>query len=78
MRILIENLPRDVSEDEICEALRPFAPVEHISLIRAGNVPAALIEMEMTRVQAQALALKIDGHQYRGQRLHAWVPVWDG
>jgi hypothetical protein len=62
MRILIEHLPHDVSEDEIREALARFAPVAHISLVKDGDLPAALIEMEMTRAQAEALAARIDGH----------------
>jgi hypothetical protein len=77
MRIVVENLPHDVSEDEICEALRPFAPVAKITLIREGNMPAALIEMEMTHAAAEALAARIDGHSHRGRRLRAWVPLWD-
>lgn len=81
MRIVIENLPRDVSEDEIREALRPFTPVENpvekITLIKEGSEPAALIDMEMSRVGAGALAARIDGYLYKGQRLHVWVPLLD-
>jgi len=81
MKIVIQNLPRDVSEDEIREALRPFTPaenpVEKITLIKEGSEPAALIDLEMSRVGAGALAARIDGHFYRGQRLHVWVPVLD-
>jgi hypothetical protein len=77
---VIENLPHDVSEDEIREALRPYAPVEKITLVtlvKEGNKPAALIDMEMSRVGAGALAARIDGHLYKGQRLHVWVPLLD-
>jgi hypothetical protein len=32
--------------------------------------------MEMSRVGAGALAARIDGHFYRGQRLRVWVPTF--
>jgi hypothetical protein len=78
MRIIIENLHRDVSEDEIREALRPFTPVDNIKLIREGSMPAALIEIQMTHAEAAELAMRLDGHLYKGRRLHAWVPLWNG
>ncbi len=68
MRIVIENLRQDVSEDEIKEALSPFAPIEKITLIKEGSMPTAIIEMEMTRTQAEALAMRIDGFIYKGGR----------
>lgn len=78
MRIVIENLPHDVSEDEIRQDLSPFAPVEKIALVREGGMPAAVIETDMTRAEAVALAMRIDGLIHKGQRLHAWVPLWQG
>lgn len=78
MRIVIENLPHDVSEDEIRQDLSPFAPVEKIALVREGSMPAAVIETDMTRAEAVALAMRIDGLIHKGQRLHAWVPLWQG
>ena len=77
MRIVIENLRQDVSEDEIKEALSPFAPIEKITLITEGSMPAAVIEMEMTRTQAETLAIRIDGFIHKGQELRAWVPLRD-
>ena len=77
MRILIENLHQDVSEDEIRAALSPFAPVEKIALIKEGSRPAAVIKMEMTRTQAEALAMRIDGLIHEGGELRAWVPLRD-
>ncbi len=77
MRILIENLHQDVSEDEIRAALSPFAPVAKIALIKEGSRPAAVIEMEMTRTQAEVLAMRIDGLIHKGQELRAWVPLRD-
>ena len=77
MRIVIENLRQDVSEDEIREALSPFAPAEKIALIKEGSMPAAVIKMEMTHRQAEVLAMRIDGLIYKGQELRAWVPLRD-
>ena len=77
MRIVIENLRQDVSEDEIREALSPFAPIEKIALIKEGSAPLAVIAMEMTRTQAEALAIRIDGFIHKGQDLRAWVPLRD-
>ncbi len=42
MRIVIENLPKDVSEEEIREALKPFAQVGAIKLIKEGSAPTTL------------------------------------
>jgi hypothetical protein len=77
MRIVIANLPDDVSEDGIREALSPFAPVDKIKLVKESGTPSAVIEMEMTRATAEALAQRISGRLYRERTLRAWVPVMD-
>ena len=77
MRIVVANLPDDVSEEGIRSALSPFAPVEKIKLIKESGTPSALIEMEMTRQQAETLAKRIHGRIYQGRELRAWVPVMD-
>jgi hypothetical protein len=77
MRVVVANLPDDVSEDGIRAALSPFAPVEKIKLIKESGTPSALIEMEMTRAEAEALAKRIQGRIYQGRELRAWVPVMD-
>lgn len=77
MRIVIDNLPKEVSEEEICKALNPFAHVGKVTLIMDGSSPAAIIEVDMKwREQAYALAERISGHYYKGRRLGAWVPLW--
>lgn len=75
MRIVRENLPRDVSEDEIRKDLSPFAPVEKM-LVKAGSMPTAVIEIDMTRAQAIMRATRIDGLIRKGRRQHAWVRRW--
>jgi len=77
MRIVIGNLPDDVAEEGIREALSPFAPVDAIKLIKESGAPSAIIEMEMTREQGEALARRIQGRIFQGQALRAWVPVMD-
>jgi RNA recognition motif-containing protein len=77
MRIVVANLPDDVSEEGIREALSPFAPVEKIKLVKESGTPSAVIDAEMTRPQADALAKRINGRMYQGRELRAWVPVMD-
>ncbi len=77
MKIVIANLPDAVSEEGIREALRPFAPVDKIKLVKESGAPSALIEMEMTRAHAEALAKRINGRSYEGRELRAWVPAMD-
>jgi hypothetical protein len=77
MRVVVANLPDDVSEEGIRTALSPFAPVEKIKLLKESGTPSALIEMEMTRADAEALAKRIHGRMYQGRELRAWVPVMD-
>jgi RNA recognition motif-containing protein len=77
MRIVIGNLPDDVTEDGIREALSAFAPVDAIKLLKESGTPSAVIETNMTRAQAEALAKRIHGRIYKGRDLRAWVPVMD-
>ena len=77
MRIVVANLPDDVTEDGIREALSPFAPVDKIKLVTESGTPSAVIDIEMTRPLADALAKRINGRVYKGRELRAWVPVMD-
>ena len=77
MRIVIGNLPDDVTEEGIKEALKPYAPVESIKLVKESGAPTALIETAMGRPQAEALAKRISGRIYKGKPLSAWVPTMD-
>ena len=77
MRIIVGNLPDDVTEDGIREALSDVAPVTSVKLVPEGGAPSAMIEMEMTRGQAEALARRIQGRLYQGRELRAWVPIFD-
>lgn len=77
MRIIIGNLPDDATEEGIRESLGAFAPVEAIKLYKESGTPSALIEMDMTREQAEGLAKRIAGRIYKGRPLNAWVPAMD-
>jgi RNA recognition motif-containing protein len=77
VRIIVGNLPDDVTEDGIREALSAFAPVDAIKLVKESGTPTAVIEVEMARPQAEALAKRIHGRIYKGRELRAWVPLMD-
>jgi hypothetical protein len=77
MRIVIENLPHDATEDSLREALGPFAEVAETTIVRQCKEPLAVVVVNMTRAQAQAFVSRIDERIYRGHRLNAWVPLWD-
>jgi hypothetical protein len=77
MRIIVGNLPDDITEHAIREALSDVAPVSAIKLVPEGAAPSAMIEMEMSRTSAQTLARRIHGRIYEGRELRAWVPLFD-
>ncbi len=77
MRIVISNLPDDVTQDGIAEALSGIAPVNSVKLVTEGKQPLAMIDMDMTREQAEALVDRIRHRIYRGRKLMASVPVMD-
>jgi hypothetical protein len=78
MRIVIDNLPDDVTEEGIREALSAFASVEAIKLFHDSGKPLVLIELEgSSREYAESLAHLIAGRTYNGRILNAWAPVMD-
>lgn len=75
MRIVIENLPKDASEEKIREALSRWGHVGQIKLIIEGSAPATIVEVD-TPDLADSLVRHINGHFYEGRELAAWVPHW--
>ena len=75
VRIVVGNLPDDVTEEGIREALSQFAPVDKIKLVKESGAPSAVIELETSRPYAETLAKRIDGRLYHGKPLRAWVPL---
>src|SRR6266404_1632659 len=54
MRIVVANLPNDVSEEGIRGALSPFAPVDKIKLVKESGTPSAVIEAVEPRVRSRS------------------------
>jgi RNA recognition motif-containing protein len=77
MRIMVGNLPDDITEETIREALSDVAPVNAIKLVPEGGAPSVMIEMEMSRADAEALARRIHGRIHEGRELRAWAPLCD-
>ena len=77
MRIVIANLPDDVTEQAVRDALGAVAPLEKIKLVKESGTTSVVIEMDMTRAHAEALAKRIHGRNYEGRQLRAWVPTMD-
>ena len=76
MRIMVGNLPDDIAEEAIREALSDVAPINAVKLVTEGGTPTAMIEMELSRADAEALARRIQGRMYQGRELRAWVPLF--
>jgi hypothetical protein len=74
IHIVIGNLPDDVTEEGIREALSAFAQADKIHLANESGTPTALIDVALPRAQAESLAARINGRSYQGRLLRAWVP----
>jgi hypothetical protein len=77
MRIVISNLPDEATGEGVAATLAGIAPVNAVKVVTEGNHPLAIIDMDMTREQAEALADRIKGRIYRGKPLMASVPLMD-
>ncbi len=75
MRLVVGNIPDDSTEDSLREALLDVARCETVTINRDGSTLTAIIEVAMTREQAQALAKRLQGRMYKGRPLTAWVPT---
>ena len=77
IHIVIGNLPDDVTEEGIREALSSFAQANKIRLGNESGTPTPLIDVGISRAQAESLAQRINGRSYQGRVLRAWVPKMD-
>lgn len=77
VHIVIGNLPDDVTEEGIREALSAFASADKIRLAKDSGTPSAVIDVELSRAAADSLAQRINGRSYHGRVLRAWVPKMD-
>ena len=76
MNVLIRNLPGNVSEEEVMEALKESGvPVEELTLTNEGNeeLGTVIVSMNTSRAGANALAKMVNGKLWKGRRLEALV-----
>jgi hypothetical protein len=80
MRILISNLPADVTAEEIEQVARDGgATGARVTLNREGDADkvGAVLELpNIDRVTADQIANKINDSRYRDRTLHAYVPLF--
>jgi hypothetical protein len=77
--ILIGNLPSEISEDDIVDALESLDCEMEVSLSREGDadrVTAVVRFAGMTRASAEKLAAQIRTIPWRGRLLNAYVPMF--
>jgi hypothetical protein len=77
MRIMIGNLPADATEEGVAESLGLVAPVGRVTMVREPDPanPLAIVQIALSREDADALARRIEGRIYKGKPLTAWVPL---
>jgi hypothetical protein len=79
MHILVSNLPADVSEERLQEVFAKAGLNATIKLNREGDaskVTAVVESPDMDRPAADRLAARINGMQYEGHKLSAYVPLF--
>ena len=77
--VLVGNLPPEVNEDDLQDALEGLGYELEIKLIREGSeerVTAVVRFDGMTRGVADQLAERIKGTIWQGRALHAYVPLF--
>jgi RNA recognition motif-containing protein len=79
-RILVGNLPPDVTEEEIEQVARDGgAKAPHVTLNREGDPDkvGAVVELpNLDRAGADAIASRINGSRYKDRSLTAYVPLF--
>ncbi len=76
MNVVIRNLPGDVSEQEVMEALKEAGvPVEELTFTNEGNpeLGTVIVSMDTSHAGANALAKMVNGKLWKGRRLEAQV-----
>ncbi len=76
MNVLIRNLPGDVSEEEVMEALKEAGvPVEGLTFTNEGNqeLGTVIVSMDTSHAGATALAKMVNGKLWKDRRLEALV-----
>ena len=76
MNVLIRNLPGNVTEEEVMEALKESGvPVEELTLTNEGDeeLGTVIVSMDTSHAGANALAKMVNGKLWKGRRLEALV-----
>lgn len=76
MNVIISNLPGEVSQDEVMEALKEAGvPVEELTFTNEGDPDkgTVVVSMDTSRAGAQALAKMVNGKFWKGRTLEALV-----
>ncbi|PXF29066.1 hypothetical protein WH50_22800 [Pokkaliibacter plantistimulans] len=77
MKIIIEGLAVDISADDIRRDYGGYAPIQRIDMVRYADHAIAIVEMDISRAQANFLAARICAQVRLDTQLRAWVPLWD-
>lgn len=78
-RVVVNNLPPETTADELKAAFAERGIEVEIILHHEGNPDkvTAIVELpDMDRVTADRLAQRIDGMEYKGRQLKAYVPLF--
>lgn len=74
MKILISGLPDSVQEDRLRAALEMFGEILEVKIFKEGSGPPwALVDFNLTRIEAITVADKINGIYHEGRTLGAHV-----
>ena len=78
VQIRINNLPPGVTEDDVKNLLGNLSEIETIRLTDAGNPEnvVAWVEVNTSRVQADAIVKKLNGRQWKNRSLQAYAALY--
>lgn len=74
-RLILSGLPPDVSEESIRTMLMRFGQVKQILIVRDGdpNQPVAIVEINLSDMEAFDLASRITDIWHDGRRVNIWT-----
>ena len=80
MVITISNLPPHVTEEQIIELLQGDSRIQRITLNNEGNPDKvmAFVEIDVSRLEAQFLANKLNHAYFEERHLDAYTPLFMG
>lgn len=76
MKILITGLPDSVQEDRLRAALEIYGEILEVKILKEGSGPPwALVDFNLTGIEASKIADKINGIHYQGRTLGAQLTL---